>query len=72
MKFSEQTLKSTSQLFQCASIKISEMTFLTAFKAEKKNVTFSQSFYVFSAQVRCVEQVERRGLAEVGIYRVPG
>ena len=49
MKFSEQTLKSTSQLFQCASIKISEMTFLTAFKAEKKNVTFSQSFYVFSA-----------------------
>ena len=27
---------------------------------------------MFSAQVRCVEQVERRGLAEVGIYRVPG
>lgn len=26
----------------------------------------------FSGQVKCIDEVERRGLSEVGIYRVPG
>ena len=27
---------------------------------------------VFVVQVKCIDEVERRGLSEVGIYRVPG
>ena len=34
--------------------------------------SFDWCLIFFPTQIKCIDQVEHRGLAEVGIYRVPG